>query len=217
MPRRIPFLRQEIRPDPWMLVDPSFPRSHARWGKRQAAHKRPFGPPISYQLFVLKYMCFILTVDLDGGWGSFGGLPPNGANGRPSLSIDATERGSSAITYGRSVRSAIETHPRQRTSYEQRDNGKMLTEEHNRTEKSAWRVMTELTSERRTDQPVRKSILNAEPSRRRGKGKGIWGCQKGKGKNNYRQPTRNAQQIPKGKGEKRAWGSNSWKSNGRPN
>ena len=73
-PTYIPFATGDLLSDPWMPFDPSFSRAHEQWGELQLAHNRPTDQTVSFQLFVLNYIRFILAGDLAGDWANFGGI-----------------------------------------------------------------------------------------------------------------------------------------------
>ena len=166
---------------------------------------------MSFQLFVLIYIRFILAGDMAGAWANFGGIAAQWAHLGTLLTIAVTDNALAAMAHDRSIRTTIETHSRKRIPSDQLAKMvKMLTEEHDTAKKA---ILREISASSAAKRPiVRKTTLKVDPSRRnKGEGKNT---NKGKGKNQNWKGAQGDQGGDRGKGRKRTWGSNnSWISN----
>ena len=215
-PTYTPFVTGDLAADPWIPSDPLFKRAHDQWKKMQTTHKRPSDQPMSFQLFVLTYLRFVLAGDLAGAWDKFGGLAAQLTHLGTLLSIAATESALTAMTYDKTIRTNIATQSRKRISDEQVTKlTKLLTEEHDVTKRATLRDITAAASDRHNDPPANFVHRKGDPSRRNGaKGK-TRATKKGKGAKRTHWNSNHkgdGAENPKGKGKKstkRPW-TNNW-------
>ena len=105
---------------------------------------------MSFQLFVLTYVRFVLAGYLAGAWDRFGVLAAQLPRLGTLLSIAEAENAMAAMAYGRSVRMTIETNSRKRTSPEMATEMiAMLTGEHDPTQKAIAREINAATLEKK--------------------------------------------------------------------
>ena len=184
---------------------------------------------MSFQLFVLTYLRFVLAGDLAGAWRTFGGLAAQLTHLGTLLSIAATENAMIAMAYDRSVRLTIETNSRKRISKDQMTKLiSMLTEEHDQTKKTTLREVTAAATEKKANNETIKTVLkNNDPLRRkrgpRGKGQvgkfvnnNSWNnnqwVDNWQGDQNQGNGHRPQKQKGKGKKRKNSWQQNGWNS-----
>lgn len=77
LPAYTPFGAAELSAQPWMPSDPAAARPHEKWKKTQASHRRANDQSMSFQLFALNYLRFVLAGGLDGAWTLSAACPPN--------------------------------------------------------------------------------------------------------------------------------------------
>ena len=154
VPTYTPFVTGDLSADPWIPGDPLYTRARDQWKKMQTARKRPSHQPMSFQLFALTYLRFVLAGDLAGAWTPFGGLAAQLTHLGTLLSIAATENARAAMTYDKSIRTTIATQSRKRISDEQATKlTQLLTEEHDVTKRATLRDINAAAIDRQTDPP----------------------------------------------------------------
>ena len=166
---------------------------------------------------MLNYLRFVLAGDLAGAWANFGGLSAQMTHLGTLLIISATESASIAIAYDKAIRTTIETESRKRISDDQRGKLiKMLTEEHDVTEKQVLRDNAVTNQTERNAKTVIKQLKRAPfvplSNFQRFKGKNQRGkgdrSSKGKGKQqgNFGKNAYNG----KGKSTQNQWWNDRW-------